>query len=44
MKKYILFFAVLPAFTNSANTNKIKGNKGWISLFDGKSCIVKPFQ
>jgi len=37
MKKCILFFAVLSTFTNCSNTNKIKGNKGWISLFDGKS-------
>jgi len=37
MKKCILFFAVLSTFTNCSNTNKIKGNKGWIPLFDGKS-------
>jgi hypothetical protein len=37
MKKNILFFITLVIVMACSNTNKIKGNKGWISLFDGKS-------
>lgn len=39
MKKNILFFATVLIVMACSNTNKIKSNsnKGWISLFDGKS-------
>ena len=37
MKKNILFFITLVMVMACSNTNKIQGNKGWISLFDGKS-------
>ncbi|GAC1427232.1 MAG: DUF1080 domain-containing protein [Chitinophagaceae bacterium] len=37
MKKSILFFATVLILLSCSNTNKIKSNKGWISLFDGKS-------
>ena len=37
MKKNILFFLPHLQYWPVANSNKIKGGKGWISLFDGKS-------
>lgn len=37
MKKNIFFFAAVLILMACSNTNKIKSNKGWISLFDGKS-------
>ncbi|HET7118370.1 MAG TPA: DUF1080 domain-containing protein [Hanamia sp.] len=38
MKKNLLFFAsVLLVLIACSNTGKLKNNKGWISLFDGKS-------
>ena len=37
MKKNILFFTVVFVFIACSGTNKIKGDKGWVSLFDGKS-------
>ena len=37
MKKNILFFVAVLILGACSNTNKIKGNTGWISLFDGKS-------
>lgn len=37
MKKNILFIVAVLILGACSNTNKIKGNKGWISLFDGKS-------
>ena len=37
MKKGILFFATVIFLMACSNTNKIKSNKGWISLFDGKT-------
>ncbi len=37
MKKSILFFVSIVALMACSSTNKTKGGKGWISLFDGKS-------
>ncbi|MEO6948628.1 MAG: DUF1080 domain-containing protein [Ginsengibacter sp.] len=38
MKKNILFFAsLLMILMACSNTGKLKSNKGWISLFDGKT-------
>ncbi len=37
MKRSILFFATVFILIACSNTNKIKSNKSWISLFDGKS-------
>lgn len=37
MKKSILFMATLLVLGACSNTNKLKKNQGWISLFDGKS-------
>lgn len=37
MKKNILFIAVVFIIAACSNTNKLKSNNGWISLFDGKS-------
>jgi hypothetical protein len=37
MKKSILFFVTVLTLMACSNTNKIKSNKGWISLFDGKT-------
>jgi hypothetical protein len=37
MKKNILFFAAFFTLMACSNTNKVKTNNGWISLFDGKS-------
>ncbi len=38
MKKNLLFFAsVLMILIACSNTGKLKSNKGWISLFDGKT-------
>jgi len=37
MKKYILFFTAIFTLMACSSTNKTKGNKGWISLFDGKT-------
>ena len=37
MKKNILFFAAIYTLMACSSTNKTKSNKGWISLFDGKT-------
>ena len=37
MRKIILFLVVVFTFIGCSNTNKINSNKGWISLFDGKT-------
>jgi Domain of Unknown Function (DUF1080) len=37
MKKNILFFVTVFTVMACSNTNKVKGQNGWISLFDGKS-------
>lgn len=37
MKKSILFFAAVLTLMACSSTNKTKSNKGWISLFDGKT-------
>ena len=37
MKKIMLVFVLAAGILSCSNSNKIKGNKGWISLFDGKT-------
>ncbi len=37
MKKIVLVFALATGMMACSNSNKIKGGKGWISLFDGKT-------
>lgn len=37
MKKIMLVFALATGILACSNSNKIKGDKGWISLFDGKT-------
>lgn len=37
MKKIVLIFALATGMMACSNSNKIKGGKGWISLFDGKT-------
>ncbi|MDP4285590.1 MAG: DUF1080 domain-containing protein [Bacteroidota bacterium] len=37
MKKSILFFVTILTLMACSSTNKTKSNKGWISLFDGKT-------